>query len=68
MNKVSSVPNMQDVYLIYASPMHASVERLCIDKSGCMTEQVNVAQGFPPSNNPNSNTYNHGHKNHPNFS
>jgi len=68
MNKVSNAPNMQDVCSICASPMHASVDCLCIDKSDYVTEQVNATQGFPPSNNPYSNTYNHGWRNHPNFS
>ena len=68
MNKVSNAPNMQDVCSICASPMHASAECPCIGKSDCMTEQVNAAQGFPSSSNPYSNSYNHGWRNHPNFS
>ena len=68
MNKVSNAPFMQDVCSICASPMHASVDCPCIGKSDCMTEQMNAAQGFLPSNNPYSNTYNHGWRNHPNFS
>ena len=68
MNKVSNAPNMQDVCSICASPMHASVDCPCISKSDCVTEKVNAAQRFPPSNNPYSNTYNHGWRNHPNFS
>ncbi|XP_021747322.1 uncharacterized protein LOC110713162 [Chenopodium quinoa] len=31
-------------------------------------EHVNAAQGYPPHNNPYSNTYNPGWRNHPNFS
>jgi len=58
---------MQDVYSICASPMHASVDCLYVSKSDCMTEQLNAAQGFPPSNNPYSNTYNYGERNHPKF-
>ena len=68
MNKVSNTPSMQDVYSICASPMHASVDCPCISKSDCVPEQVNAAQGFPHSNNPYSNTYNHDWRNHPNFS
>ena len=44
MNKASNAPNMQDVCSICASPMHASAECPCIDKSDYMTEQVNAAQ------------------------
>jgi len=60
MNKVSNALNVQDVCSICASPTHASVDYPCIGKSDCVTEQVNAAQGFPPSNNPYSNTYNPG--------
>jgi len=67
MNKVSNAPNMQDVCSICAIPMHASVDCPYIGKLYCVTEQVNAAKGFPPSNNPYSNTYNHGLRNNPNF-
>jgi len=67
MNKVSNAPSMQNVCLICASPIHASAKCPCIGKSDCMTEQVNAAQEFPPSNNPYSNTYNYGWRSHPNF-
>jgi len=60
MNKVSNVPYMQDVRSICTSPMHASIDCLCIGKFDCMTEQVNAPQGFPPSNNSYSNAYHHG--------
>ena len=59
---------MQDVCSICASPMHASIDCPCIGKSDCVTEQMNAAQGFPSSNDPYSNCYNHGWRNHPNFS
>ena len=52
MNKVSNSPSMQDVYSLCASPMHASVDCPCIGKFDCVTEQVDVVQGFPLSNNP----------------
>jgi len=39
----------------------------CVRKSNCVTEQVSLVQGFPPSNNPYSNIYNHGWRNYPNF-
>ena len=68
MNKVANAPSMQDVCSICASLMHAFIDCLCISKSNCMPEQVNVAQGFPPSNNPYSNAYNNGWRNRPNFS
>jgi len=67
MNKVSNAPSMQDVCSICASPMHTSVDCPCVVKSDCATEQVNVVQGFPPSNSSYSNTCNHGWRNHPNF-
>lgn len=57
---MSNAPSMQDVCSICTSPMHAFVDYLYISKSDCMPEQVNAAQGFPPSNNLCSNTYNHG--------
>jgi len=59
---------MQDVYSICASPMLASVDYPYIGKSDCVTQQVNAAQGFPPSTNPYFNTYNHSWMNYPNFS
>ena len=68
MNKVSNTPSMQDLCFICASPMHASIDCPCVGKSDCVIEQVNVAQGFPPSNNSYLNTYNPGWRNHPNFS
>ena len=68
MNKVSNAPSMQAVCSICTSPMHASINCPCVGKSDCVTEQVNVAHGFPQSNNSYSNTYNHGWRNHPNFS
>jgi len=67
MNKVSNASSIQGVCSICASPMHASVDCLCISKSDCVPEQVNAAQGFRPSNNSCSNTYDHGWRNHLNF-
>jgi len=66
MNKVSNAPSIQDACSICAS--HASVDSPYAGKSDCVTEQVNTAQAFPSSNNPYFNTYNHGLRNHPNFS
>jgi len=68
MNKVSNARSMQDVCSICASPMHASVNCPCISKSDCVIEQVNAMHGFPPYNNPHSNTYNYGLRNRSNFS
>ena len=68
MTKVSNAPSMQDVCSIFTSPMHASIDCPSIGKFDYVTKQVNVAQGFPPSNNSYSNTYNHGWMNYPNFS
>ena len=51
---------MQDVCWICASLVHGSVDYPCVGKSNCVTEQKNVAPGFSLSNNPYSNTYNHG--------
>jgi len=68
MNKVSNERSTQDVCSICASPMYTSVDYSCISKSDYVPEQVNAAQGFPPFNNLYSNTYNHGWRNHPNFS
>ena len=42
MNKVSNAPSIQDVCLIYASPVHASVDCPCIVNSDFVTEQVNA--------------------------
>ena len=67
MNKASNAPSMQDMYSIFASLMHASIDCPCIGKSNYMTELVIAIQGFSPSNNPYSNTYNHGWRNHPIF-
>ena len=68
MNKVFNAYSMQDLYSICASPMHDSVDCPCISKSNYVLEQVNAARGSPPSNNPYSNTYNYGWRNHFNFS
>jgi len=68
MNKVSNAPSMQDVCSICPSPMHASIDCPCVVKFDRVTEQVNAAQGFPQSNNSYANTYNHGWRNHPQFS
>ena len=67
MYKAYNAPFIQDVCSICASPMHAFVDYPCVGKSDYVTEQINATQGFPPSNNPYSNTYNHGWRNHPNF-
>ena len=56
---MSNTPSLQDVYSIYASSMHASVDCPCVRKFDSVVEQVNVAQEFSLSNNPYSNTYNH---------
>ncbi|KAI5657805.1 hypothetical protein M9H77_26598 [Catharanthus roseus] len=62
-------PNVQGVCAICSSPSHVIY--------GCpsaslfpefVQEQVNVAQGFHRQNDPYSNTYNSGWRNHPNFS
>jgi len=47
--------------------MHASFKCPSVGPSHIVNEQVNVAQGFPPTSNPYWNTYNHGWKNYPNF-
>jgi len=60
MNKMSNALSMQNVCSICVSPIHSSIDCPYIAKSDCVSEQVNVVQGFPPSNNPYSNTYNHG--------
>ena len=60
MNKVSTTSSVPDVCFICASPMHASVDCPCVGKPECVNEQVNAAQGFPPSNNSYLNTYNLG--------
>jgi len=59
MNKMFDASSVQDMCSIYASPMHAFVECLCVGKSDCITEQVNAAQEFPLTSNPYSNTCNH---------
>ena len=67
MNKVSNGPCMRDVGSICASPIHDFVDYACIGKSDCVTKHGNAVEGFPPSNNPYSNMYNHGWRNHFNF-
>jgi len=42
MREVSNAPSMQDMCLIYASPMHAYIDYLCIGKYECVAEQLNV--------------------------
>ena len=59
---------MQDLCLIYASVMHTSFECPSLGPSDVINEHVNTIQGFPPTTNPYSNTYNHGWKNYPSFS
>jgi len=66
--QISNSSSMQDVRSICASPIHASFEYHSVGSSDVVNEQVNAAQGFSPTNNPYSNTYNHGWKNHPKFS
>lgn len=56
-----------DVCSICANPNHLSHNCPTI-YSDVSHEQVNAAQGYPPHNNPYSNTYNPGWRNHPNFS
>ena len=68
MNKMANSSYVQDMCSICASLMHASFKCPSIGPSDVVTEQVNAAQGFPPTNNPYSNTDNHGWKNHLNFS
>ena len=68
MNKVANSVSMRDVCSIYASPMHASFEWPLVGLSNEVAGQLNVAQGFSPTNNPYSNTYNRCWKNHLNFS
>ena len=53
---MSNAPSTQDVCLICASFIHASVVCPHVDKSNCAIEQVNTTQEFPPHNNPYSNT------------
>jgi len=48
--------------------MHDSINCPCVDKSNCVIKQINAAKESAPSNNPYSNTYNHGCQNHTNFS
>jgi len=55
-DKMSNAPSTQDVCLICASFIHASVVCPHVDKSNCAIEQVNTTQEFPPHNNPYSNT------------
>jgi len=50
---------MQDVRLIFASPIHTSFKCPSDGPSDVIKEQVNTAQGFPLTNS-YSNTYNHG--------
>jgi len=59
MSEVFNAPFIQGVWSICASPMHDFVDHPCVDKSDCVTEQVNSTQGFSLFNNPYSNTYNH---------
>ncbi|KAI5677391.1 hypothetical protein M9H77_08341 [Catharanthus roseus] len=62
-------PNVQGVCAICSSPSHVIYD--CPSASlfpEFVQEQVNVAQGFHRQNNPYSNTYNSGWRNHPNFS
>jgi len=47
--------------------MHASVDCPCVGEFDGVIEKMNVAE-FSPTNNPYSNTYNYGWRNHPNFS
>ena len=50
---------MQDACSICHSPIKYSIDCPCVSKFDCVTKQVNVTLGFPPSNNPYYNTYNH---------
>ncbi|KAI5666975.1 hypothetical protein M9H77_16828 [Catharanthus roseus] len=62
-------PNVQGVCAICSSPSHVIYD--CPSASlfpEFVQEQVNVAQGFHRQNDPYSNTYNSGWRNHPNFS
>ena len=67
MNKVSNSSSMQDVCSNCAIFIHASSDCSCIVRSDCVTKYVNKTQRFSPTNNPYSNTYNHGWRNYPNF-
>ena len=60
--------SMQDVCSICTSHMNASFEYPFVGPFDVFNEQMNATQGFPPTNNTYSNTYNHGWKNHHNFS
>ena len=68
MNKLTHLSSMQDVCSTSGSPMHASFEYPSIGLSDVLNEEVNAAQGVPPTNNPYSNTYNYGWKNLHDFS
>ncbi|KAF7832389.1 uncharacterized protein G2W53_014722 [Senna tora] len=69
MNKLPvNFSNSQDVCVICASPKHCATD--CPSASSYpeyMEEHVNATQGFK-QDNPYSNTYNPGWRNHPNFS
>ncbi|KAI5650499.1 hypothetical protein M9H77_36504 [Catharanthus roseus] len=62
-------PNVQDIYAICSSPSHVIYD--CPSASlfpEFVHEQVNATQGFHRQNDPYSNIYNPGWRNHPNFS
>ena len=68
-NKMPMNSNVHDVCYTCASPTHSSYEcPYASHHSEFSQEQINAAQGFPSHNNPYSNTYNPGWRNHPNFS
>jgi len=46
MNKVSNAFSIQDVCLICASPLHASIDCPCIGKSDYVIEQVHAVKDF----------------------
>ena len=52
MNKMANSSSMQYVCSICATPMYASFECPSVGPSDVVSEQVNVVQGFPPTNNP----------------
>jgi len=60
MNKMNNSSHLQDVRSICASLMHASFECPSVGPSDAANEQVSATQGFSPTNNRYSNTYNYG--------
>jgi len=68
MNKMANCSSMKEVCSFCASPMQVSFNKLSVGPSDVVTKQVRATQGFPLTNNPHFNTYNHGWKNCSKFS